>query len=63
MIAPLNGPSLLADKIRDELDDIGSELDGGALDRAARSALNKRAHRLKQMLHWFESRAGYVEPR
>lgn len=58
----VTGPSLLADKLRDDLDDIASELDCGELTRARRSELNKQAHRLKDMLRWFESRAGYVPP-
>jgi len=58
----VTGPNLMADKIRDDLDDIAAELDGGGLTRERRSELNKRAHRLKGWLRWCESRAGYVVP-
>jgi hypothetical protein len=51
---------MIADKIRDELDDIAAELDGGDAPRSRRSMLNKRAHALKEMLRWCETRAGYV---
>lgn len=49
--------NLLAGKIRDELDDIASDLDGGLADRARRSELNKRAHRLKALLQWVKAGA------
>lgn len=54
------GPNRLADKIRDDLDEAGAELDGAAVTRARRSELNKRIHRLKELLAWCETRAGYV---
>lgn len=54
------GPNAMADKIRDELDDIAAELDGGAASRSRRSELNKRAHSLKGLLRWCETRAGYI---
>lgn len=56
----MSGPNRVADKIRDDLDDIAAELDGGALPQSRRSELNKRAHRLKSLLQWCETRAGYV---
>lgn len=52
--------NLTAGKIRDQLDDIAAELDGGNVPRSRRSELNKLAHRLKQVLQWCETRAGYV---
>jgi hypothetical protein len=55
-----SGPNALADRLRDDLDDIASELDGGGVPRSRRSELNKRAHRLKDLLRWCETRAGYV---
>lgn len=56
----MSGPTEIAAKIRDQLDDIGAELDGGEVSRSRRSELNKRAHRLKGMLGWYETRAGYA---
>ena len=55
-----SGPNRLADMCRDRLDDIAAELDSGEADRARRSLLNKEAHRLKDLLRWGETRAGYV---
>lgn len=57
-----SGPNRLADSIRDQLDSIAAELDGGDLPRIRRSALNKQAHRLKGLLRWCETRAGYLVP-
>ena len=54
----MSGPKAMADKIREELDDITAEL-GGAAPRPRRSELNKRAHSLKELLKWCETRAGY----
>lgn len=56
----MSGPNLVADAVRDDLDNIASELDGGDVPRARRSELNKRAHRLKDLLRWLETRSGYV---
>jgi hypothetical protein len=58
----LSGPNALADTIRDELDAIAARLDSGELSREERRPLNKRAHVLKGLLKWCESRAGYREP-
>lgn len=55
----MTGPNRIAAKIRDELDDIAMELDGGSAPRARRRELNKRAHWLKELLRWCETRAGY----
>lgn len=55
-----SGPNLMADKIRDELDDLAAELDGGGVAKARRSEINKRVHSLKDWLRWCETRAGYV---
>lgn len=54
-----SGPNQLADKIRDCLDDLGAELEE-CRDRKRRSAINKERHRLKELLGWCETRAGYV---
>lgn len=54
------GPNRVADAIRDQLDEIASELDSGDVPRPRRSELNKRAHSLKDLLRWCETRAGYV---
>lgn len=54
------GPNGMADWCRDELDDIASKLDSGELPRSERRVLNKRAHRLKDLLRFCETRAGYV---
>lgn len=56
----LSGPNRIADRLRDELDDLNAELEE-CRDRARRSALNKSAHRLKGLLQWAETRAGYEE--
>lgn len=54
------GVNTVADKVRDELDDIASAIDGGGLARPERSRLNKRAYALRQQLEWLVTRAGYV---
>jgi hypothetical protein len=54
-----SGPNGLADKLRDDLDELGAELEV-APSRAERSRINKRMHLLKQLLRWCESRTGYV---
>lgn len=53
-----SGPNRLADKIRDELDDLNAQLEE-ARGKAQRSPLNKRVHILKELLRWCETRAGY----
>ena len=58
----MTGPNAMADKLRDELDDIASEMDSGELPRRRRSELNKAVHRLKALLEWCETRAGYSAP-
>lgn len=60
-MSEISGPNRLADRLRDDLDDIAAELDGGGISRARRSQLNKAAHRTKDLLRWCETRAGYVE--
>jgi len=57
----MSGPNAIADTIRDELDDIAARLDSAELSREERRPLNKRAHVLKGLLKWCESRAGYIE--
>jgi hypothetical protein len=49
----------LADKLRDDLDDLGAELEV-ATKRADRSRITKRVRLVKELLRWCESRAGYV---
>jgi hypothetical protein len=53
------GPNALADKLRDELDDLGAELEV-ATSKAERSRINKRMHLLKGLLEWCVTRAGYI---
>lgn len=53
-------PNSIADKLRDDLDDIASQIDGGGLCREDRKRLNKQAHRLKGLVQWCETRAGYL---
>ena len=55
----MTGPNSMADKLRDDLDDLGAKLEV-ATRRAERSRINKRMHQLKELLRWCESRAGYV---
>jgi hypothetical protein len=54
-----SGPNRLADKIRDDLDALGAQLEE-ARGKEQRSPLNKQMHTLKAMLAWCETRAGYV---
>lgn len=54
-----SGPNRIADKLRDDLDEANAALEVETR-RAERSALNKRIHRLKDLLRWCETRAGYV---
>jgi hypothetical protein len=53
------GPNRLAAQLRDDLDANGAVLED-CRDRAERSRLNKQRHRLKELLRWCETRAGYV---
>ncbi len=54
----LSGPNRMADTIRDRLDDLGAELEECS-ERKERSRINKEMHRLKDLLRWCETRAGY----
>lgn len=56
-----SGPNRLARQLRDDLDQANVELEDWP-DRARRRELNKRVHRIKEMLRWCETRAGYVRP-
>lgn len=52
------GPNSVADRLMDEIDDLNAQLE--ELRGRARKPLNKRLHRLKELLAWCETRAGYV---
>lgn len=54
-----SGPNAMADRIRDDLDDLGATLEV-CRDRKERSRINKQMHALKAVLSWCETRAGYV---
>jgi hypothetical protein len=54
-----SGPNRLADRLRDGIEDANAELED-CRDRNRRSELNKEVHRMKGLLRWCETRAGYV---
>jgi hypothetical protein len=57
----MSGPNRVAAQVRDDIDAANAELESWP-DRGRRRELNKRIHRLKALLKFCESRAGYVAP-
>lgn len=55
----MSGPNRLAAQVRDDIDEANAELEGWP-NKERRLELNKRIHRLKSLLRFCETRAGYV---